>query len=216
MRLVTLLLALTAIAFASSTLSGEVSGSATYTLPETDDIHDSYAFTEDECLETCPGSFSDYAVCDDLSLGGSTVIYGYTHWGVTTGACPVSLELLVMLDSSGTPAGAPVSQETYPCDFTNTGFTFASYPIYMIEMDLGDLYIAASTWIGARRNDSNSWYPMCGSTVSGSEAYRTTAAGWDWEPLSKTMESGDIFRIIEGFPIPSVGRTTWAGIKSGF
>ena len=216
MRLVTLLLTLTTIAFCSSTLSGEVSGSATCTLPETDDIHDSYVFTEDECLEKCPASFNGYATCDDFSLGGSTAIYGYTHWGVTTGAWPVSLELLVISDYMGAPAGAPVSQESYQCDITHTGFTFGSYPILMIEMDLGNLYIAPSTWIGARRNDSNAWYPMCGSTVRGSEAYITTASGWDWQPLSETIAPGDIFRIVEGFPVPAIDRKTWAGIKTAF
>ena len=216
MRLLTLLLALTPIASCSSTLSGEVSGSATYTLPETDDIHDSYVFTEDECLENCPASFSDYATCDDFSLGGSTVIYGYTHWGVTTGAYPFSLEFLVIDDYMGAPTGAPVSQESYQCDITNTGFTFGSYPIIMIEMDLENLYIDASTWIGARRNDTSAWYPICGSTVSGSEAYRTTAEGWDWQPLSETIAPGDIFRIVEGYPVPAICRKTWAGIKTAF
>ena len=218
MRLFTLALVLTAVAFATGTLSGEVTGSASYTLPETDDLLDSYVFNEDELFSTIPAAFDDYVVVDDYTASsGESVIGYYRCWGLTTSSNPTELELFAVEDASG-PSGAPFSMTSYPCVIINSGFIFAGYTVWMAEMDLSSYPIlvfgGTTIWLGSHRNDGNTWYSACGTTVTGMNAHRTLAAGWAWHDIADSIEAGDLFKTLEDYV--SLERTTWAGVKSSF
>ncbi|MCK5840852.1 MAG: hypothetical protein KAH31_01690 [Candidatus Sabulitectum sp.] len=218
MRIFLVLFAVVAISFASGTLRGAPGGEAGYTLPGTDDELDSYAYAAAEQMSTIGASFTDYAVCDDYN-GIHAYLETYTTWGVTTGAVPTALEVLIIPDASGAPStSGPSSQVSYPATLTDTGMTYGSYAIWLAVIDLSatPVEIDAPVWIGPHRNDSVSWYPIGGTTVTGSEAYRTLAAGWAWEPFSNSLVAGDLFKVLEGIPFTALERNTWAGIKNMF
>jgi hypothetical protein len=84
-------------------------------------------------------------------------------------------------------------------------------------MDLSGSPVAVSSpvWLGPHRAAPDSWYPVGGLTITGSEGYRTIAAGWAWQPFSAALEPGDLFKIITYNPT-SLERITWAGIKNMF
>lgn len=211
------LCAFAAMVFAADdTLTGQAVGTG-YSLPGNDDSYDSYAYNNDEILSSIPASFTDYAVVDDFVHSGFTYIETYTTWGVTTGAAPTALEVLVVTDSSG-PDGAPVSMNSYPCTATDSGFTFAGYTVWLVSIDLYSIPITIpsglTVWLGTHRNDGVTWYPACGATVTGMEAYRTVAAGWAWEPISASIESGDLFKVLVLWT--ALERSTWASIKNSF
>ena len=90
--------------------------------------------------------------------------------------------------------------------------------IYIAVIDLTSdepvVPIGTTMWLGSHRNDGSNWYPLFGTIVTGSEAYRTVAAGWAWAPLSSSLVAGDLFKVIDG--TVSLNRTTWAGIKNMF
>lgn len=217
MRLLLVLFAVVAISFASGTLRGAPGGEASYTLPETDDLLDSYAYVAAEQMSTIGASFGDYAACDDYN-GPHAYLETYTTWGVTTGAVPTELEVLIVPDDAGAPsASGPSSQVAYPTTFGDTGFTYGSYPIWIAVIDLSAAPVEIdATWIGPHRNDGVSWYPIGGTTVTGSEAYRTLVAGWAWEPFSQSLVAGDLFKVLDGELYNALDRNTWAGIKSMF
>jgi hypothetical protein len=225
MRFFAVLLAVVAVGFASGPclISGHSSGFG-YPLPEFDDVLDTYAYTTGDVLSSIPASFGDYAAVDDYTAAtdADAVLSTYTCWGVSTATAPTALELFVVADSSSTPSGAPISQTSFTALSSTTGFTFGSYPVLLYVLDLSSDTISvapgATVWLGAHRNDGSNWYPLCGTTVTGSEAYRTTAAGWSWASFSSTsIPAGDIFKIIEGSPASSsLNRSTWAGIKNMF
>ena len=219
MKFFVVLLVVVALSFASSTITGHSSGMGSVP-PATDDIFDSYAYDLATVFSSIPASFTDYAICDDFTYASSAVaIDTYTHWAVTTASNPTEVELLVMNDASG-PDGAPVSQVAYPTTVTNSGFAFGSYSVWQAVIDLSaapvEVTAGATVWLGPHRNDGSNWYPGAGTTVTGSEAYRTVAAGWAWEPFSNSLETGDIFKIVEGTIVSSLERNTWAGIKNMF
>jgi hypothetical protein len=224
MKFLLVLLAVAVAGFASDAVITGHPGGAGYPLPEFDDVLDSYAYNDTTAFSTSlPASFGDYALIDDFSevtLDADASIATYSCWGVTTASPATALEILVVADSSGVPTGAPISQTSYTAASGNSGFTFGSYPIYLSIVDLSSSPVAVpygtTVWIGAIRADGSNWYPSCGTTVRGSEAYRTVAAGWSWEAISGSIEAGDIFRVIEGTPGTSLSRTTWAGIKNMF
>ncbi len=90
MRFYIILLAIVAMAFASSTITGELSGSATFILPATDNLLDSYAFDPGTAFAaSIPASFTDYAVVDDFTAGSGASIDTYTCWACLRccGAC---------------------------------------------------------------------------------------------------------------------------------
>ncbi len=218
MKLVFVLLAVAALAFASSTISGEAGGVANYTLPSTDDVLDTYAYNAAEQMSTIGASFDDYATVDDYN-GADGTVDTYTCWGVTTGAVPTALEIMVVADDAGVPsASGPTSQTSYPATCSDTGMTYGSYAIWLAVVDMSSdpLMVAAPLWIGSHRNDTVAWYPIGGTTVTGSEAYRTEAAGWSWAPFSASLVAGDLFKVIEGTSGSSLNRSTWAGIKNMF
>lgn len=209
-------------ASASGSISGHPGGAGGgFVFPETDYYYDSYAYNQSEQMSTIGASFDDYAAIDDFTWGVDGTVYlgGYTCWGVTTGSAPTSLELLVVGDASGTPDGAPISQDSYPVTCVNSGYTFGGYIIWVAVMDLSsNPEVATPVWLGSHRADGVSWYPLGGTTVTGSEGYRTLAAGWSWEPFSVSLEAGDLFKVIADYcwwP-PAIARTTWAGVKSSF
>ncbi len=219
MKFLVVLLAVAALGFASDTLTGH-SGGVGYALPETDDTLDTYAYNDGEVFSSIPASFTDYAVVDDYTaaVDADAILETYTCWAVTTASAPTALELLVVEDASGAPSGAPVSQVSYTTAAASSGFTFGSYDVLIAVMDLTSdepvIPIGTTMWLGSHRNDGSNWYPACGTTVTGSEAYRTVAAGWAWQTISASLQSGDLFKVIDG--TVSLNRTTWAGIKNMF
>mgnify|MGYP001179296563 CR=1 FL=1 len=212
MKLFVVLLAVAGLAFASGTISGRPGGECGFVIPETDDIIDSYAFNQAEQMGTIGASFDDYATIDDFDY--ATTLNSYTCWAVTTGSTPTALELLVVEDASGVPSGAPTSQTSYSVTPVNSGYTYGSYPIWIAEIVTTDNPTVDNVWLGSHRADGVSWYPVGGLTVTGSEGYRTQAAGWSWEPFSGSLEAGDLFKIVDG--TSSLSRSTWAGIKNMF
>ena len=219
MKLAFVLFAVVAMAFASSTIRGEAGGFPTYTLPSTDDILDTYAYNLGEQLSSIGASFDDYAAVDDYN-GINANIEMYTLWGVTTGVAPTALEIIVVADDGGVPsASGPTSQVSYPTVCTNSGMTYGGYTIWVAAVDLSGapLNVTAPVWIGSHRNDTDTWYPVAGTTVTGSEAYRTIVAGWTWLAYSSQdpYTAADLFKVIEGAPT-SLSRSTWAGIKNNF
>ena len=218
MKLFAVLLCVAGLAFASGTFSGAPGGTGGGSfVPETDDQLDSYAYSAAEQMSTIGASFGDYAAIDDFTppYDAGYLINTYTGWAVTTGSTPTTLELLVVADASGLPSGAPISQVGYPTTCGNTGFTYGGYPIWLAEITVGGLNVDSPVWLGHHRAGADTWYPVGGLTVTGSEGYRTTAAGWAWAPFSAELEPGDLFKVIDGTPV-SLSRTTWAGIKNLF
>lgn len=210
-------------ALASGTISGHPGGAGGgFLFPEADNYYDSYAYNQSEQMSTIGASFDDFAAIDDLSYGvdADLTLGGYTCWGVTTGSAPTALELLVVADNGGVPDGAPISQDSYPVTCIDSGYTLAGYTIWVAVMDLTGTYpwVETPVWLGSHRAYGVSWYPVGGTTVTGSEGYRTLAAGWAWEPFSNELEAGDLFKVIADFcwwP-PAMARTSWADIKSSF
>ena len=218
MKLVIVLLALAALAFASGTITGQAGGVADYAPPATDSTLDSYAYNAAEQMSTIGASFDDYAAVDDYN-GISSSIDTYTAWGVTTASAPTALEIMVVADDSGVPsASGPTSQTSYTATLTDTGMIYGGYPIWIVFIELcaAPISVTAPVWIGLHRADGSDWYPIGGTTVTGSEAYRTLDAGWSWEPFSYSLVEGDLFKIIVGPPYSSLNRSTWAGVKSAF
>lgn len=220
MKLIAVLLAITGFAFASVTFSGHgggPGGGAVY--PETDDLLDSYAYSQAEQMSTVASSFGETAAIDDFTYAGDAdvTITGYVVWGVTTTSVPSALNLLVVEDDGGLPTGAPTFT-SYPINTGNTGYTYGGYTIWMVEFDLSDNpEVVIPVWLGHHREGADSWYPLGGTTVTGSEGYRTTEAGWNWIPFSggpEPLPSGDLFKVIEG--TVSLQRNTWASIKNMF
>lgn len=220
MKLFAVLLAVTGFAFASATFSGHgggMGGGAVY--PETDDLLDSYAYNEAEQMSTIGASFGDYAAIDDFtySPGNDITLTNYVGWGVTTASTPSALNLLVVEDDGGVPTGAP-DITSYSISAGNTGYTYGGYTIWMVEFDLSSTPVVDDpVWLGHHREGADSWYPIGGTTVTGSEGYRTTEAGWNWIPFTggpDPLEAGDLFKVIEG--TVSLQRNTWAGIKNMF
>jgi hypothetical protein len=213
MKLFVVLLAVAGLAFASGTFSGRPGGTGGYWLPETDDLLDSYAYSVAEQMSTIGASFDDYAVIDDFPM--SAIITKYTCWGVTTGAAPTTLDLLVVADDGGVPTGAPLSQNSYPTSCGNSGFTYGGYTIWVAEMTIAD-EVVDNNWLGSHRTDGGNWYPVGGITITGAEGHRTTAAGWAWQSFTASgIPAGDLFKVIEG-TLNSLERNTWAGIKNMF
>lgn len=221
MKLFIVLLAVAGLAFASGSLSGRPGGSGGgFVVPETDDQLDSYAYNEAEQLSSIGASFGDYMAVDDFTYGvdADGTVDGYICWGVTTVSAPTELDLLVVADASGMPDGAPVSQTTYTVTCGDTGYTYGGYTIWVATYDLTpNPSLSTPVWLGSYRGDGNNWYPVAGTTVSGSEAYRTIVAGTDWLAYSSQdpFTAADLFKVITG-TYDSLSRTTWAGIKNMF
>ncbi len=217
MRFFLVLFALAALAFASDTISGQPGGTANYTLPGTDDIYDSYAYNAGEQMDNIGASFGDYAVVDDYN--GSTIdMTSYTMWGVTTVSAPSALEIMVVPDDSGVPSAAgPSSQDSYPATSSDTGMTYGSYAIWISVVDASatPVALAAPVWLGTHRAGADNWYPIGGTTVTGTQGYRTVEAGWAWAPFSESLVAGDLFKVLEG-NLVALERNTWAGIKNMF
>ena len=208
---------------ASGTLSGHTGGSGVgFHFPETDYTLDSYMYNESEAMSTIPASYDDYAAVDDFDPYSfdDAVLGTYFCWGVTTGAPPTALDLLVVEDNYGNPGGAPVIQETCSTFLYDSGYLFSGYTIWLVEMHPTPIYVETPCWLGSQRNDGSTWYVVGGITVSGSEGYRTTAAGWAWAPFSAELEPGDLFKVMtDDWSTPwwvSLTRTTWAGVKNSF
>ena len=187
-------------------------------LPVIDDMLDSYVFNANEVLLSTGGSYGNLATVDDFTCNndGNAILNSYTCWGVTTGAVPTTLELLYVEDSGGSPTGAPVSQETYNVTCTNSGYTSSGYIVWMAELDLSsNPVVATPCWLGTHRSEGTDWFPMAGTTVSGSEAHLLIeGGGWDWQTFSVSLETGDLFKIVGG--TVALRRNTWAGIKNMF
>ncbi len=187
-------------------------------LPVIDDMLDSYVFNANEVLSSAGGSYGDLITIDDFTCAGngSVILNSYTCWGVTTGAVPTTLELFYVEDSGGSPTGAPVSQETYNVTCTNSGYTSSGYIVWMAELDLSsNPVVSTPCWLGTHRSGGTDWFPMAGSSVSGSEAHlRAEGSGWNWQPFSGSLETGDLFKIVGG--TVALRRNTWAGIKNMF
>ena len=215
MKLFVILLAISAMAFASGTLRGGPGGVANYTLPATDAEMDSYAYSAGEQMDNIGASFTDYATIDDYN-GPDGELLTYTMWGVTTQTAPTALEIMVVADASGAPSGAPTSQDSYSATVSDTGMTYGSYAIWLAIVDCSatPIPLAAPLWVSTHRNDGSTWYPIGGTTVTGTEGYRTLAAGWAWEPFSNSLVAGDLFKVLDGNV--SLERNTWAGIKNMF
>lgn len=218
MRFLVVLLVIAAVSFAAGTLRGGPGGVANYTLPETDDVLDTYAYVAAEQMSNIGASFDDYATIDDYN-GVAANINTYTMWGVTTASAPTTLDLMVFADDAGVPTSAgATSMETYPTTSSDTGMTYGSYAIWIAVIDCSAAPVAVMTtdWVGSHRSDGSNWYPIGGTVVTDSEAYRTLAAGWAWEPFSTSLVAGDLFKVIDGTPVSSLERNTWAGIKNMF
>lgn len=185
---------------------------------ETDDLLDSYMYNQSEQMSTVGASYGEYATVDDFVLtGGSTTTFssGYTCWGVTTSSTPTTLSFLIVEDSSGHPVGAPVSQESFPAECIDSGYSFAGYTIWCAHIELPAwLPIPDPSWIGSHRNDGMDWYPLEGTTIKNSEGYRTIGS-WSWEPFSTSLVPGDLFKIFYGTS-SSLDRCTWGEIKGSF
>lgn len=219
MKLFAVLLAIVGLALASGTISGRPGGTGGgYWLPQTDYIYDTYAYNQGEQMSTVGASFGDYAVIDDFPWS-TNPIFTYTCWGVTTGSAPTSLNLLIVEDNGGVPTGAPLSSNSYSVTTGDTGYTFGGYIIWVAELDLSDHPSFNNSWIGSHRSNGINWYPLGGTTVTGAEGHRTLAAGWSWVAFSDPssgLEPGDLFKVIDGAPPPSLERNTWASIKNLF
>lgn len=220
MKLFVVLLAVASMAFASATFTGEVRGSGGLDLPEVDIEIESYPYDPGDQMSTIGASFGDYAAIDDCNYGLDAELWItlYLTYGVSTsGSAPSELALLVVEDDGGVPTGAPLSQDVYSVTSGNTGYTYGGYTIWQVEMawSVGEVGISTPVWLGPQRQDGSNWYPIGGLTVTGSEGYRTVAAGWDWQPFSQELEEGDLFKIIEGEP-QALQSNTWGGIKALF
>lgn len=219
MRFLMVSLILASSVLAADTITGRPDGpGGGFIFPQTDMVMDSYAYNPSEVMYTLGASFGDYAEIDDFTYpyGSGFWLEYYFCWGVTTGSPPTELQLLCVADDGGVPSGAPISQVSYPTDCLNSGYTYAGYTIWVAEMYLLDNpYFDSPCWLGSHRADGGNWYIAGGTTVSGSEAYRSTSAGWNWQPISSTIEYGDLFKIFGNYVI-SLQRTTWAGVKSSF
>ena len=213
MKLFAVLLAVSAMAFASGTFTGEISGSYRG-YSATDAELTSYVYDESEQLSSIGASFGDYAVVDDYN-GVAAEVDTYVTWGISTGAVPTELNFMVVADVM--TSDTPVINAPYPVTLVDTGVTYGGYAIWETTMDLSATPVAVTPgiWLGPHRDSTVTWYPVAGSTVTGSEAYRTLAAGWAWEPLSTSIAAGDLFAVVEGIPT-SLSRSTWAGIKNNF
>lgn len=208
------------MSFASDTfMTGELQpNSKSPQLPMISDMLDSYVFNPAEVISATGGSYGGMSTVDDFicSTNGNVILNSYVCWGVTTGAVPSSLELLYVEDNGGSPSGAPVSQHTYSVTCTNSGYTSSGYIVWMTELDLSSNPVVSSPcWLGTHRSGGTDWFPMAGTAVSGSEAHMTTgASGWNWQPFSGSLETGDLFKIVGG--TVALERNTWAGIKNMF
>ena len=207
------------VASASGTLTGHAEGEGGgFVFPETDMVMDSYAYNPGQVMSQLGASFGNYAEVDDFhyQYGPGFWLEYYICWGVTTASPPTHLQLLAVDDNNGVPDGAPISQTLYTVDCLNSGYTFAGYTIWATELYLLDNPdFTSPCWFGAYRADGSSWYPVGGTTVTDSEAYRTTSVGWEWQPLSGSLGAGDLFKILGNYQLP-LERETWAGIKSSF
>lgn len=219
MRYLISLLCVVSLAGASGTLTGHTGGSGGgFHFPETDFLLDSYAYNPSQVMSTLGASFGDYAEVDDFDYqyGSQFWLEYYVCWGVTTGSAPVEMDLLYVEDNGGAPYGPPITQTTYSADCLNSGYTFAGYTIWIAELYLLDNpWFDSPCWLGAQRNDSGNWYPVGGTAVTGSEAYRTTGSGWAWQPFSSSLEQADLFKIFGNYGL-QLQRDTWAGIKNSF
>lgn len=148
MKLVFVLLALAALAFASGTITGQAGGVADYAPPATDSTLDSYAYNAAEQMSTIGASFDDYAAVDDYN-GISSSIDTYTAWGVTTASAPTALEIMVVADDSG---GTTVSgSKAYRT--LDAGWSWEPFSYSLVEGDLFKIIVGPpysslnrSTW----------------------------------------------------------------------
>ncbi|PIE53412.1 hypothetical protein CSA37_01785 [Candidatus Fermentibacteria bacterium] len=222
MKLLAVLVCVAGLAFASGTLSGEAGGfGGGATAPQTDDELDTYAYNQSEQMSSIGASFGSYATIDDFTYGPTDVsIETFTCWGVTTASTPTELELYVVADNNGVPEGDPVQQPSVSLTCDDTGFTYGSYTVWLAVMDFTGSPVAVTTpvWLGSHRagGSSDTWYPVGGTTITGSEGYRIESAGGSWVPFSSTsIGEGDLFKTIDG-TASFLSRNTWAGIKSNF
>jgi hypothetical protein len=214
MKYLLTLLFVAGLAVASSPeLTGQLSGTG-FGFPGTDDYLETYAYNAASALQTIPASFTDYRVVDDFVPAAGVNVTKWTNWFVTTAATPTTLNLMCFANNAGTP-GTEVYQTPHAVTCVNSGFLFGSYVIYKAEMVLSQAFTAGTWWVGMHRVDGNNWYPNLGTVVTGSQAYRTQAAGYTWEPCSSSIGAADVFKIVEGI-VTSLDRTTWGGIKNLF
>jgi hypothetical protein len=208
-----LLLLISVAAMASPSLRGVSEGFGSF--PETDDTFDSYVYGEDVC-STIPASFGDYRVVDDFVVSANLTVQSFVYWGVTTSSAPTTLNIMAFQDNSGVP-GTEIFQTSNPVTTVASGFTFAGYTVWTTTMNVSIDMTPGTYWLGFHRPDATNWYVGLGTTVTGSEAYRTTVAGYSWVPCSSdpTIGPADLFKVISG-EYTSLTRSTWAGVKSLF
>jgi hypothetical protein len=193
-------------------LTGEPGGTG-FGFPATDWILDTYAYSQSSSCTTIPASFTDYRVVDDFVRTSSCYVTGITNWFVTVHYTPTSLNIMCFANDDGMP-GTEIFQTPHAVACSNSGYMFSSYIIYIAEMPLSQAFSPGTRWIGMHRVDGSSWYVMVGTILTGSEAFRTVAAGYSWEPCSSSIGAVDIFKIIEGST--ALDRSTWGGIKNLF
>ena len=204
-----------AVASAPPELSGALSGTG-FGFPGTDDYLETYAYNAASGCTTIPASFTDYRVVDDFVRTSAVNVTKWTNWFVTTASTPANLNLMCFANNAGAP-GTEVYQTPHAVTCVNSGFLFGSYVIYKAEMVLTQAFTAGTWWVGMHRVDGSSWYPNLGTVLTGSQAYRTVAAGYAWQTVGTDPAIGpaDVFKIVEGV-VTSLDRTTWGGIKNLF
>lgn len=210
MKYLALCLVLSFAVMASPQLRGVSEGTGSF-FPETDDTFDSYVYGPDVCT-TIPASFGDYRVVDDFVTAVDVTFGSFVYWGVTTAAVPTTLNIMCFENNAGVP-GTEVFQTNNPITTAASGFTFAGYTVWTSTMNVSFAMSAGTRWFGFHRPDANNWYVGLGTTVTGSQAYRTTVAGYAWVPVSTDPAIGpaDLFKVISG--TTALTRTTWAGVK---
>jgi hypothetical protein len=164
--------------------------------------------------------FGDYWVADDLTKAFMATVEKVTYWSLTTGGLPSSILVYFMDDGAPGPGVMLWSESISGGDlvFTNSGVTFAGYPIYITEMDLPntDYFVinpGVTYWTGFQRDDGTSLYAIMDYEVTGTECYRDLGSGW--VPGSTTgYDPTDLFRIIEG--TIALDRDTWGALKTLF
>jgi len=210
---------LTAYAGASSSIEGHWEGSYT-PWPATDDIIDSNPLTPGSMYSTAYAVFGNYWVVDDLTVAFMATVEKVTYWSLSTGGLPSSINVYFLDDAAPGPGVVLWSESVSGGDlvFTNSGITFAGYPIYITAIDLPntDYFVVnpgVTYWTGFHRDDGTNLYVILDIEVNGTECYRDIGSGW--VPGSSTgYDPTDLFRVIEG--TIALDRDTWGALKALF
>ncbi len=221
------LFAVVGVSLASSTLTGPIEGHCTITWPQTEDQIDSNVFNEGDMYTTAFASFGDYYSADDFTPGADYCITDVTWWTVTNATSPTTgvLDVNFYDDAAPGPAQAATSPvwagTATNVQLTDTGVTFAGFPIYMTHCTLPDTdyftaYGGTTYWTAMWRNDASAEYIILDSIVEGTEMYRVVDAGGAWVAGSTTgYPATDCFQLIEG-TATGLDSETWGSIKSIF